>query len=300
MAILKNIQNRRHIGSNSVLFISAVFLLFILIGCDSTPTEVEDYTPEPILTAFLYNGEPVGEVRLERVANLYGYYDPEALDNLISNAEVYLIQLDGTSAGDTLFFSEDLPGVYFPNEPDTVQSTVHYRLEAKKSSENLYLWAESIVPDTFSLVVNPAPIDTIDNIPILDTMTWGGQPITLQWSESNLSAGYVMNIVCEEDSYIPLDPEYEFTENEDSSRASFDIALEGALENTIPWIHFRWQGWHRIDLLAVDEGYFEYFISLFRMQFGQVDALEYNVQGGLGIFAGVSRRSFRVYVDRAE
>ena len=301
MNILKNMKTFRIEIIRVFLTVSlAALILFALAGCDSTPTEMEDYEREPILTAFLYNGEPVDEVLLERVASFYGYYDPSDPDNVISGAEVRLIQMDGPDAGDTLRFTENTPGVYLPDDPDTVKGMVHYRIEAHKPSENLFLWAETIVPDTFSLSINPLPVDTVEDVPILDTMNWNDPNIIINWTESNVYAGYVLNVICEDDSFIPLDPEYEFDEDEDSSRVSFDVALEGFNTNTLPWIHFRWQGWHKVELMAVDQGYFDYFMSVFRMQFGQVDALEYNVHGGLGIFAGMSHRSFRVYIERVE
>lgn len=275
-----------------------VVLLFALIGCESQPTEVEDYTNEPILTAFLYNGEPVDTVYFERVAPVYGYYDPAEYG--IPGADIIICPV-ADPLTEFRFTDPDSDGVYTPDGNVLVpESGVQYSIEARKDDEGLFLWAETIVPDTFSLAMTPEPIDTIDNYPILDTLTRNDPNIVLDWTDSGTYAGYVLNVICEDDSFIPLDPDYEPDDDEDSSRVAFDVVLEGTNTKTIPWIYFEWAGWHRIELLAVDEAYFDYFISVFRLQFGQVTSLDYNVQGGLGIFAGVSKRDFKVYMEPIE
>ncbi|MFH1862772.1 MAG: DUF4249 family protein [bacterium] len=276
-------------------------LLTILTGCDTEPTAIEDYTPEPILTAFLYAQEPVGEVYLERVGSYYAYYDP--LNHGISDAEILLIQLDGAGSGDTLHFAEsshpDSNGVYRPVQVHLAQPLAHYRIEAYKPAENLHLWAETVVPDTFALQVNyPIMADTLR-----DTLDRTEENIYLQWTLVDSSGGYITNVTCLDDSFIPLDPDFNPDEDEipeDSSRWFFDITFEGYTEKSVAWILFQYEGWHRVELQAANEAYFAYFFSWLYMQQWQMTSLEYNVQGGLGIFGGLARRGFYVYVEKEE
>ncbi|TKJ39928.1 hypothetical protein CEE37_09325 [candidate division LCP-89 bacterium B3_LCP] len=277
--------------------IPALLLLMLMFGCDRVPTEVEDYVAEPMLTAFLYNGEPADTVMLERVAPLYGYYDPA--DHVIPGADIKIIRQNDQA--EFIFTDPDSDGVYTPDGNVLVPAGgEQFSIEARKDDEGLFLWAETMIPDTFAMAITPAPIDTVDGFPILDTLTRADPNIVLNWTDPGNYAGYVLNVICEDSTFVPLDPDFSFHGDEDSSRVSFDVIMEGFNMDIIPWIHFNWAGWHRVELLAVDDGYFNYFFSVFRMMMGQVTELEYNVQGGLGIFAGLSERSFRVYIEPVE
>jgi hypothetical protein len=281
----------------------ALFFLIILWGCEKQPTEVEDYQQQPVLTAFLYNGEPVEPVTLERVGDIRSYYDPA--DNAIEGAEIKIWAVDDPQQ-DTLYFQFD-PEVkkYLPANGDdwgTPRSFVRYRIEARKPSEDLYLWAETVIPDTFTLTITPAPTG-FDSVAYLDTLTRLDDPILLNWTSSTPIGGYVIPITCLDSTYIPLDPDWNPEEDEipeDSSRFSFDLALPEYTMLSLAWINFRYQGWYDVQVQAVDPEYWEYYFSVFRFWMGQVDELEYNIHGGLGIFAGIARERFRVYIKKVE
>jgi hypothetical protein len=281
-------------------------MMLMLAGCESNPTEVEDYNPEPMLTAFLFNGEPVEEIILERIGNLYGVYDQQ--NYAIPGAEVYVIALDNPNQ-DTLFFDfDDTEKVYKPTNAaawGVPESYIRYRVEARKSSENLYLWAETVIPDTFLATTNPEPIDynLVEGYAILDTMTREDPNIELFWTDSNPIGGYVFTITNLEDTFIPLDPDFDPEEDEisdDSSRVSFDLVLPGFNYRELAWINFWYEGWHEIQLQAADPEYWEYFFSAFRLYMGQITNLEYNVNGGLGVVAGITRHKFRIYIEKVE
>lgn len=283
-----------------------VIPLVLLSGCESNPTEVEDYDPEPMLTAFLFNGEPVEKIILERIGNLYGVYNQQ--DNAISGADVYVIALDKPNP-DTLFFEfDDTEKVYKPTNgaawgvPESFQ---RYRVEAHKPNENLFLWAETVIPDTFSATTNPEPFDydPVEGYAILDTMTRDDPNIEFFWTDSNPIGGYVFTITNLEDTFIPLDPDFDPEQDEipdDSSRVAFDIVLPDNNYRELAWINFWYEGWHEIQLQAADPDYWEYFFSAIRLYMGQVTELEYNVNGGLGVVAGITRHKFRIYVKKVE
>ncbi len=283
--------------------------LFLFSGCEENPTEIEDYDPQPKLTAYLYNGIPVEEVILERIASLYSYYDPA--DHYIADAEIILFPLDNPSPGDTLFFVDSTAtrGVYLPapGQADLIpQGGARYRIEARKPSENLYLWAETVVPDTFTLAVNDTVILTKDTNPdtFLGTYSWNSPTIHFDWSKSDSTGCYVFNAICmEEDTLIHLDPDFELDDDEDPdyvSQHSLNILMDYVFSMDALWIYFSWVGSHRIVFQACSPDYREYLFSIFRVQQGMMEDVIYNVHGGLGVFAGFCRVSFTMEMERVQ
>jgi len=135
--------------------ITALCLLIILAsGCENTPTEVEDYDPEPVLTAFIESGKPVGTIWLERVMkDLGSLYVPE--NTGISDAVIELFPIsDNALNNDTLTFADLGGGKYQPDNPDyIIEHTVRYKITANKPSEGVNMWAETAAPDIFTLQV---------------------------------------------------------------------------------------------------------------------------------------------------
>lgn len=277
---------------------AAVFLSFA--GCEKQPTEFEDYTPQPMLSAFLYDGVPVDSVLLQRVAPLYSYYSLQ--DHGIAGAEIRIFPLDDPESHDTLHLIHAGSGVYRPASGENLipRGKRHYRIEARKADEGLYLWAETVVPDSFSLLVNGQPPgDT------LGVYTREDPNLFFQWTPSDSAGGYIFLAVCltPVDSLLPLDPDYDPEEEEleeEPGRAFVFPLISSQLGSSVPWISFEWVGWHRVELQACNYEYYRYVFSLMRIEQGAMNMPEYNVQGGLGVFAGLHRIRFYLYMAQAE
>jgi hypothetical protein len=273
----------------------AIGIGLMFIGCDQNPTDVEDYEPEPVLTAFLYNGEPVEEVYLERIAPLNVSYAPDRY--FISGAEIMIFPVNDATDGDTVHFVEHYTPergwmyVPVPNESLIPRGKVRYRIEARKPLENLYMWAETTVPDTFTLLVSPYTLE-FDSIAI--PLDWNDTPIRLDWTEADSAAGIVFSSVALEGyNGIPLDPDAE--DPEDQGIQDIEILNLSATGIDIPWVNFYWVGWHWIQVQAVSADGTDYMMSLFTEQ--ESNPI-FNIHGGLGIFAGISRQSFYVRLQR--
>jgi hypothetical protein len=281
--------------SSSFLLLSTCLSLF-LGGCGNQPTEVEDYEPEPVLTAFLKRGEPVEEVLVEQIAPFEDYYDPN--DHGIANVAVCIFEI---GSSDTLHLVEDPEhtGRYVP--PFGVawvpEGQHRYRIEATLP-DGRFMWSETTVPDTFDVTLSPDPT-------VNDTLTRWDPPLVLEWTQSAAAGGYVMNIVClsPEDSLIPLDPDFDPSEedaDEDSlAQSAIGIMREDQRILTVPWIAFHWQGPYRIDVMSVDGDYYDYVFAWFRVSQQVGVDLPTNIHGGMGIFAGLSQYCFQIYMKRA-
>jgi hypothetical protein len=169
-----------------------------------------------------------------------------------------------------------------------------YRVEAHKPTEGVDVWAETVVPDTFSVNVVPETV-------VGDTLTRLHPNLVLRWTDAECAGGFILNVICltPEDSLVPLDPDFDPEEDEIDEdyppRSQVQFMRYDQREATLPWYLFQYEGPHRLDLLAVTGEYYEYMTSLFL----GVDPPS-NVFGGLGIVAGTASHSFEMYLERAE
>ena len=300
-----------------------VFVL-LLTGCESNPTEVEEYVPEPVLSAFLTNGEPVLEVFLERVAPIFDYYSFK--DAAISDAHIRIFEIDG---GDTLHLSEDprYPGRYIPKPGEELipKGETMYRIVVENIAGVDSIWAETIVPAAFPdpppLDVDPANLDSTQYVIIkqvypdsvhlvrnYETMTRNSPIIIWTWPDVAGAGGFTGMVVNEtdKDKLIPLDPDWEPEDEDDEkdddyrSRTGFTTYRYDERKATLPWIFFQWEGRTRIELRAISQDYYDYLFSGFRAMQGLLDKPLSNIHGGMGIFAGTSKYNIRVKMVRAE
>ena len=287
-----------------------IVVIAVFIGCADSPTELEDYDPQPVLSAFLYNGELVGDIKLIRVQSLYGYYDEDNAG--IDSAEIFLYPVDPPAGvGDTVFFQyQSADGTYSPDNPYLVQGKTSYKIEVF-TNEGEYLWAETTVPDIFTLkITHPSftdPVEITSNSGIMDTLGVFDRdmvPLLFEWTVSDSTGGYVGNNICltPVDELEGLDPGWEPEDMEDigePSRVSVDFYLNFQTFQEYPWIAFQWVGWHRYEFLAVDKEYFDYVFSYFQTQQGVMTEPLYNINGdGLGIFAGCCKTEFMLNMQK--
>ncbi len=311
--------------------IPLLLLLFIAtIGCDSTPTEVAQYDPEPVLTAYMETGQPVGEVYLEWVWKyIESYYDVNEAG--IKDATMTLFPVSGTSTRwDTLWFEHDLAGRYLPVDTAyVIEAGVRYRMEVDQTLEDVHLTAETTAPDTFSLnISNPAV--TIDDttlsfnhsdplnpffvhegksVParhaweILPRFNRNDPILRFHWSESAYAGGRLISVVALTDtSHLRfLDPDKwdEEPEPEDKGRSGVGIIPEYQQGLDLFWIFFEWVGAYRIELIAASEELYRY--SFTSMPMGPPTTSqrpESNVEGGLGIFGVTSTKTMYWYMQR--
>lgn len=312
----------------ALLALAAFTLLMLLTtGCDDQPTEVEDYEPEPVLTAFLEATEAVEEVFLERVGDYDVAY--QAADYGLDNAEIRLfpvIDAQGqpvdTAGMDTVLTFRDDPsrlGRYLPDRAYHAVPNVRYRIEVTRAADATFgevnLWAETTVPDTFTLEVFQGDFNTpypdVDG----DTLRRTDEEILIRWTSafdnvaygSARQGGYQLGLqaLTPKDQLVPLDPDWDPNdpddeiEDGDKVRWNWTFTPDYQRQTTVAWIYFTWEGWHREVIQACSVEYYNYlFSALLTDDPNSSDNPEFNVQGGLGIFGAYSRQEFNVYVQR--
>lgn len=296
---------------NLPVFLLVAISMSLSAGCDNTPTEVEDYNPEPVLSAFLCNGEPVTEVFLERVAPLLDYYEFE--NNGITGA---LITISG--AGDTLHFIDDehMRGRYIPAPGESLipLGLVTYRIEVvTPAPHNEYIWAETLVPgqieehgpvqinleDEMGNVYQVQEGDTLNRM--MPNMIW-------HWSDVDSAAGFqgIALSLADRDSLISLDPGWDPDDPDDEledyqkQRVNYQVMRFDQRSVKIIWLAFHWEGPYRVELLAISQSYWDYLFSMMRVDQGLINNVPTNINGGTGIFAAISKFSMNIYMEKVQ
>lgn len=299
-------------------------LLAGLTGCEDDPSELEDYNPDPILTAFIQNGQPVDSVMVEWIGKFHATYDPNTLG--INNADVVLYPVldpDGSAAdtsGRALYFHYAGPGgKYMPDDANFIPEPL-VRYAMKVTSPDAQMYAETTMPDTFStqvfqagklLSIDPASRMLVDGDgDTLKTFQRTDEELFFRWTEAVGTGGYLLGIhsTGNPDSIRPLDTEYDSTDADQVEawdlvpKFVYQPAPDYQNAVTLAWIYLNWTGPTDVLIEACSDDYYLYmFTSLtFQMQGGGDNNIYSNVQGGRGIFGALSQQVVRFEMELAE
>lgn len=306
--------------SNKFISMSKIITLIIystaiigIIGCIDTPTEVEDYNAEPMLSAFLVNGQLFEEAWLERGSPIGAYYDMQ--NTGIDDATMIIT----STSGDTLNLVPDpnKKGRYIPADGESLipQGLQTYMIEAWTTPpHNEYMWAEALVPggiedhgpmtvflvsDDLQDTTNVADGDTLNRN--MDTMVWA-------WSDIDSVGGFQGVIIAQNprDELIPLDPDWDPNdpddelEDEDRERAGWTFMRHDQRQISIAWIFFEWEGPQKVQFNALSEDYYNFLFSTMQVDFGSIERPDFNMKGGLGIFGAYSEQIINIYMEKIE
>jgi hypothetical protein len=205
-----------------------------------------------------------------------------------------MFPIDNPTAGDTIHFREyyrfDGGWVYAPDPGNHLypQAFVRYRIEVRKPDENIFLWAETMVPDTFSITVTNHEVirDTI-----FFPLDWNDPPLDIIWTRADSADGYVLRTMCQNIDpmtqqvlpCIPLDPNYE--EGEEPDLQYLEVIGRDVYNVTVPWLAVNYWDHNLIEIQAASLSYIKYLESLSSLNESNPIS---NVHGGRGVFAGFS------------
>ena len=302
------------------LFLLTAFIVFALTGCEGNPTDIEDYEPEPMLAAYIYNGEPVTEVYLEWTDYFLGSYNYD--DQVITGADIriYPMNADGTlDSANVIVLIDDAatPGHYIASDMNQlIEGLKSYKIVCEKPLEEIYLESYTTVPGDYDMEILPPGATTMQPLPApptilhlpnaTDSLTREAPEIFLDWTLPDSNGGFVINYLCLVDTadLVPLDPDFiigeDVVESEDKSRLAIELILAEQEQYTISWLMFEWVGTYEITAIASCLDYFNYVNYGMTVMMGFNIDLPTNIQGGKGIFAGLNRHTFKVTLKRVD
>jgi len=295
--------------------------MMVLTTCEKTPTEVEKYQPQAVLSAYLCLGEPVDEVYLERVSPIQGYYTPRGIDDAV--IKIYPLRDDSTKIDSFNFIQEGPGSIEYRNDRRLLwpRRRSLYRIDAW-TPQGEHLWAVTRVPAAINphygsvefYQVYPDSVHIVRYVPELEdaedslkveVLNWKMPNLMVRWLDVDSAAGFQGLSAALADTLIPLDPDAEYdpeepidTTDQNSWRVGWDFYREDQRGVDIGWIMFEWEGYYRLELRALSKSYADYLFSLFRVEQGLINQPTTNINGGLGIFGALSRYRTYIYMQR--
>ena len=259
--------------------IPVLFLITIavLTGCNESPSSFA-YNKQIVVTGMIEAGRAVDTIKLVYTGEVDKVYD--RANYAISNAIVKVIGVD-VSFEDSLVYDAVIPGRYHSLNPlKIILPTKTYRLEIH-TQDGKTVSAITTVPDTFSMIYS-----TLANNSTVKYNT--GAPVNFfAWTPSRLHGTYLPTI-SSLDSAAPRIPKSfirDTTEGPPPEKVGYRVGLPKDQNYTeLPWIVLSYYGKTRFDVFAIDENYSHFINQYFGSGSGELAEINYNIQGGIGIF----------------
>lgn len=298
--------DRMNQGMNGMRILGALMVGMVLLvsGCDV----IESPTVErqPVVEAYLVEGDTLPEVRLSRTASVDASLGGQ---EAITGAEVVIEQLgaDGAASKTTLY-RLDSAGVYVPEVPaPTVQGGATYRLRATLPG-GAEVSAETTIPTNLSLVeaVNTESIFLSEQQPsfTVTRATVRDAPVVFIFTTTSLLDFDAMTDEAIRDELTRFYDDG-FDEDEDDVRdfrvndspivnqGNYEDNGDGTITIDYPWIALAFCKRNEVAVSVLDRALYDYIRTQVAQQGGlspgEIPNIVDNIDGGTGIFGSYTR-----------
>ncbi len=277
-----------------------------LAGCDLAE---DPFRPEPVVEAVLVAGEPLADVRLSRTVPVEERYD--FVEAAVAGATVTVTRLRD---GQPYPYFQKKPGVYTPADRGAlVEPGERYRLTVELLDGSglgaARLSAETLVPDTFAVVVPPDSVVAYD--------PFGPAPglVVTPSAYPGRQAIYLFSIVAQDTSTCGLTPTYGAFADGDAdagdfangsspllNEANYEVTERGNLRLRIPWLAVAFFGTNEFTANALDDALFDFIrsrdaqVNPTTLSPGEIQSVLSNVENGAGVFGSVAQQTTRVFI----
>lgn len=293
-------------GMNGIRVVGAlvVGLALLVGGCDviESPTVGQ----QPVVEAYLVEGDTLPEVRLSRTAPVDASSGGQ---EAITGADVLIEQVGPDGApGETTMYRTDSAGVYVPDgSAPVVQGGATYRLRATLPGGQ-DLSAETTIPTDLALVQAENTESTFlsENQPsfTLTRATVRDAPVVFIFTTVSLLD---FDTTPDEELIRQLTPFYEdgFDEDEDDIRdfrvnaspivneGNYEDNGDGTITTDYPWIALAFCGRNEVAVSVLDRAMYDYIRTVGAQQGalspGEIPNIVDNIDGGTGIFGSYTR-----------
>lgn len=293
-----------------ILGLFGLVLALTLTACDGNDNTT--FEREYVVESYLFAGEPLTQVRLSQTGRVDEAWDFNEL--AVSNATVRVDLLDEQgNIEQTYSYSESRAqrGLYFPDAPEDVLPLRTYRLEIDVPDFDQLLSAETLVPDTFSVITTR-----------LDTVVFQGSEqfevdVTRSFypTRQNVFIFTTEALDVREELLTPLaadlydggDGDFTLEDFRRSSspilnEANYTVNADGSLTIGFPWIAVAFMGPNELTANAIDQNVFNYITSNdaqgggSTLSPGEIPNINDPIENGRGIFGSMARQTTELFI----
>lgn len=283
--------------------------LLLLSGCDLL--EPEPFEPDVVIESYQIAGEALQPVRLSRSVSIDEAYDVG--EEGLSGAEVQVERLGENGDVEAVYSyaeSGDSAGLYLAPTATEVLPQSRYRLRVEVEDLNESITAETVVPDTFSVLETTADTVVYQQSQASVTLTKSRAPerqsiyvFTTEAQaieEENLSPFYRSIYDASEEELSLQD--LSVTSSGALNEANFSVDENEHIHVDFPWIAVAFYEENRVRISVVDDNYYDYIRSQqlqqggFGFSPGEIPNVITNVEGATGLFGSFAQQEFDVYV----
>jgi hypothetical protein len=265
----------------TIALLLSVISLYILSGCKE-PTSPDEYSNQVVLNAYLFAGQPIDSVFVQRTARILEFYSDDAVALTGASVAITLMKAGNPAAAETTFILKDDPAVrgrYF--SPAIILPKRTYTIAVRVDGYPPVTGVTS-VPDTFSIITT---------LPSVVKWDPSQPPLEASWTPSSNYSDYVTAV-------RSLDPNASLiddfrTRNRAANdpmpdRTGFFFNIPNHTFIEVPWLAFGYLGRQLLYVSAVDENYYNFLRQVAGGPGGSIKEIRYNLNGGLGVFASAA------------
>lgn len=265
----------------------ALFAIAGLLGCDGAIDSV--YEEELVLSAYLFAGESIDSIILERTTPFGQKIDDEAI--AVTGANITL-----TSEGKT-YMLQALPGkpgrYYLPAQEHIVEGGKRYDIRVEAGSHTLSAWTEVPMPIRWKSTKDSLPVNRIVT---LDTNRFGDFIYKLAAGPRDYDhRKYVLKVTS-----LDRTPRLKISKRAPGPPVDTSAYTRYSFVRTAPEIALgpeliAYYGRNHVSLIALDTNWYDYRRMVFGSRGNYAPSLN-RVQGGLGVFGSGARDTLTIFV----
>lgn len=265
-----------------------------------------------VVESYLFANDSLPPVRLSTTSNISKEYSFS--DNAVSGADIEIRLLNADSSiAKTYPYQQRQPGIYLPADSAIVRDKRLYQLYITTHGGDK-ISATTYVPGSFETIQKPKD----------EYIYQSDEQIQLTVSPSSYITGrqtyYIFTVNVVDPQEKNLTPFYaDLIESQDNWVESYYISSSGIINEEkyqhsddgninliLPWLTVVFYGSNDIVVNAIDDNMYHFLRSSevqtggIALAPGEIQNINYNVKGGIGIFGSMSSDTNRVYISRPE
>jgi hypothetical protein len=291
---------------------TALFLTILLAFISCELYEQDDYQEYYVVESYLVANDFLPPVRLSTTSPIGKEYNFN--DNALSGADVQIRRLDADSNNtETYSYQPKQAGIYLPSDSIIVQDKQLYQLHITTENGDL-ITATTYVPGDFESInelqnqytyqsEEQIEITTTPSSYITDRQTYYIFTVNAANPDSSNLTPFYRDLVIDQDNKIE-----NFTVNSSGiiNEGNYQQNQDGNIILRVPWLAIAFYDTNDVVANAIDDNMYDFLRSQdvqtggATLSPGEIQNIQYNVNGAIGIFGSMASDTNRVEIIKPE